>query len=115
MFRVAVNALVARFGYVLGRKELAKVVAAFRRNLFPPGRRGRKRTKRITEAVKDWRAGVRAVALYRVHIPGWERHHHYKGKAEEKALTDAIRSRERREGNRRGQGCGTAAEPEGEW
>ncbi len=96
--------IVSQFGAVLGHKERAKVLAAFRYNLFPPARRGRKRMKRITEAHKDWKAGVRGVALYRAHIPGWEKHNRFRRKAEEKALRDAIRSRERREASRSGQG-----------
>jgi hypothetical protein len=103
--------ILSQFGALLGRKERVKVTSAFRRRLLPPRRRGRRRTKRITEALEDWMAGVRGVAFYRVHIPGWEKHNIYRRRAEEKALRDAIRSRERREQKRRASECGAVAEP----
>jgi hypothetical protein len=40
---------------------------------------------------------MRAEALYRAHIPGWEKHSKWRRKHEERALMDAIRSRRRRE------------------
>jgi hypothetical protein len=90
----------SQFGDLLGRKDLSKVLAAFRRTLLPARRRGRRREERITKAHKDWRAGIRRIALYRAHIPGWGKHNRYRRRAEEKALMDAIRSRERREKGR---------------
>jgi hypothetical protein len=36
---------------------------------------------------------MRGVALYRKHIPEWEKHGEWTGKAEARALMDAIRSR----------------------
>jgi hypothetical protein len=53
----------------------------------------------MTAAYRDWKAGMRGVALFRKHIPGWEGHHRYRKIGEQKALIDAIRSRSRRQPN----------------
>jgi hypothetical protein len=50
----------------------------------------------VTAALADWKAGIRGVALFQKHIPGWQKHNRYRRMAEEKRLMDAIRSRDRR-------------------
>jgi hypothetical protein len=40
---------------------------------------------------------MRGVALFRKHIPGWDKHNRYHRIGEQKELLDAIRSRYRRE------------------
>lgn len=99
-YRIARNSaarIVSQFGDLLTRRELSKALAAFRRTLFPPRNRGRRREERITKAHEDWKIGMPRVALYRTHIRNWDKHNRYRRRAEEKALMDAIRSRERRE------------------
>jgi hypothetical protein len=82
----------------LTRRERLHVSNAFRRQLIPPGKPGRKRSSKITAAYMDWKEGVRGVALYRKHILGWDRHNYWRRKVESRALMDAIHTRERREG-----------------
>ena len=50
----------------------------------------------VTAAFQDWTAGMRGVALCRVHIPGRDKHGQWRRKAEARPLMDAIRSRYRR-------------------
>jgi hypothetical protein len=97
--RIACNSaarIASQLGDLLGRSELLKALAVFRRTLLPPRHPGRRRQERITKAHEDWKAGMPRVALYRAHIRNWEKHNRYRRGAEEKALMDAIRSRERR-------------------
>jgi len=76
------------------------VVKAFRRQLLPPGRPGRKRSKVVTAAYTDWRAGMRGLALYRKHLPRFDRMNHWERKVKTRALLDAIRARKRRDPGR---------------
>jgi hypothetical protein len=89
--------IIAQFGPALERGERVKVLATFRRTLFPRRRSGRRPKESITAAHRDWKNGVRGIALYKAHIPRWEKHNHWKRRGEERALMDAIRKRERRE------------------
>jgi hypothetical protein len=98
--REAGTQIMARFEPALDRKERLKVLAAFRRTLFPPGQPGRKRRKEITAAHADWKAGIRGVRLYQRHIPGFDRMSRWKRRAKMQTLMDAIHTRERRERNR---------------
>jgi hypothetical protein len=82
-------------------RERRKMVTAFRQKLIPPGKPGRKRSKEITAAYADWNAGMRGVALYRRHIPRFERMSIWQRKVKMRALMDAIRTRRRREQPRR--------------
>ena len=91
------------FDSKLNRRDLLKAVTAFRRALIPPRRPGRRLKAQITAAHRDWKNGVRGVALYTAHIPGWAKHSEWRHKGEARALMDAIRSRERRE-KAKGQG-----------
>ena len=92
--------IVAQLGPMLGRRDLAKAVTVFRHTLLPGRQRGRKPKEQITAAHRDWKNGVRGVALYRSHIPGWDKHSHYRRQSEARGLMDAIYSRERRERKR---------------
>ena len=78
-------------------RERLHVASAFRRQLIPPGKRGRKRSGKITAAYLDWKDGLRGVALYRKHIHGWERHSEWRRKVEARGLINAIHARKRRE------------------
>jgi len=78
-------------------EECERVARAFRSAVIPKRKPGRRRNARITAAYLDWKDGIRGRALYLKHIPGWERHHRYRRNGEQKALIDAVRSRDRRE------------------
>jgi len=80
----------------LGRRELLRIVTAFRRALIPRQRRGRRPSKEITAAHADWKCGMCGVALYRKHIVGFDRMSRWKRQGKSRALMEAIRSRERR-------------------
>ena len=71
--------------------------SAFRRQIIPPGKPGRKRSKEITAAYADWKAGMRGLALYRKHLFRFDRMGHSERKVKTRALMDAIRARRRRE------------------
>jgi hypothetical protein len=83
-------------GSLLDPSDRRKVLIAFRGTLFPARRPGRRRKERITAAHQDWKNGMRGLALYRAHIPGWERHNRYRRQSEARALMDAVRTRDRR-------------------
>ena len=57
----------------LTNAELVEVVSFFRSQLLPKRKAGRRPLIRITRAYEAWKAGTRGVALYRTHIPRWER------------------------------------------
>jgi hypothetical protein len=80
----------------LDRRELHGIVRAFRSQLLPPRKPGRRRNKEITAAHADWKSGLRGVALYQKHIPRFDQMSRWKRQAKIRALMDAIRSRERR-------------------
>jgi hypothetical protein len=88
---------------IKGRDRL-KIVRVFRSQIIPPGRPGRRRKERITAAHRDWKNGIRGVALYRKHIEGWDKHGQWRRKGEERRLMDAIRSRERRDQGKKPSG-----------
>ena len=90
--------IVADYGPVLSHKDKAKAVTLFRRALIPPKRPGRKPKEAVTAAHRDFETGMRGSALYRAHIPGWEKHNRYRRKYEERALMAAINTRKRRLG-----------------
>jgi hypothetical protein len=92
--------IVSKLGPTLGRSQRMKALVALRRVLFPPKRPGRKRKELVTAAHRNWKDGVRGLALFRVHIPGWEKHSRWRRKTEERALMDAIHTRDRRERKR---------------
>ena len=102
-------AIVADLGEALARRDRSKVLTPFRRILFPARRPGRRPKETITAAHRDWKNGVRSLALYRAHIPGWERHSHYRRQSEARALMDTIRTRERREQERKTRKLGSAS------
>ena len=83
------------------RRERQKVLTAFRHVIIPVKRPGRKRKEGITAAHRDWKNGMRGVALYRKYIPGWESHGYWRRKGEESRLRNAISTRDRREGGTR--------------
>lgn len=80
----------------LDRRGRLRIVSAFRRQLFPPRKPGKKRRKEITAAHADWKVGMRGVELYSRHISGFDRMSRWRRESESRDLMDAIRSRERR-------------------
>ena len=86
-----------QFAQSLTREDYIRVARAFRSAIAPKRKPGRRPKAQVTAALVDWKAGVRGVALYRKHVPGWEKHGEWRRKAETRALMDAIRSRRRRE------------------
>ena len=63
--------IAAELGSSLGPSDRRKVLITFRRTLFQAKRPGRRRKDAVTAAHRDWKSGVRGLALYRAHIPGW--------------------------------------------
>lgn len=78
-------------------RQKRSIVSTFRRQLFPPRKPGRKRSKEISAALADWQIGTRGLALYRKHIPRFQRMSIWERKVKTRALMDAIRARKRRE------------------
>jgi len=85
-----------QYGERLTREECLKLVSLFRAGMVPRRRAGRRPKPQVTAAYLDWKAGMRGVALFRKHIPGWQKHNRYRRMAEQKGLMDAIRNRVRR-------------------
>jgi RecB family exonuclease len=94
--RVA-NDLRHQYGEGLTREQWLKLVSVFRAGTVPRRRAGRRPKPQVTASYLDWKTGMRGVALFRKHIPGWEKHNRYHRIGEQKELIDAIRSRYRRE------------------
>ena len=92
--------IAAEFGPSLSPSDRRKVLITFRRTLFPAKRPGRRRKETVTAAHRNWKNGMRGLALYRTHIPGWEKHHRYRRQSEARALMDAVHTRDRRERKR---------------
>jgi hypothetical protein len=88
-----------QFGESLTREDYIRLARAFRSAVVPKRKPGRRRKAHVTAALADWKTGIRDEALYRAHIPGWEKHGKWRRKHEKRALMDAIRSRRRRERN----------------
>jgi len=74
-----------------------RVVVAFRREIIPPGRPGKKKRAVVTAAVADWEAGLRGVQLYQKHIPRWDKMSHWRRRIASEQLRDAISTRRRRD------------------
>jgi hypothetical protein len=81
----------------LSISERRRIVRTFRSALIPRRRAGRKQSETITAAYEAWKGGMRGVALFRNHIPHWDRLSRWRRKAERRSLMDAIYSRNRRE------------------
>jgi hypothetical protein len=73
-----------------------RIVSAFRSTLIPAGRRARKEKAVIRAAHADYKSGMRGVALYRKHLPRFDRMGYWEREVKTRRLMDAIRSRERR-------------------
>ena len=88
--------IASQLGTLLDRGDRQKVSRTFDRALLPRRTPGRKRKKSITAAFEDWKAGMRGTALYRKHIPRWDKHSNWRRRGEQRAFMDAIYSRQRR-------------------
>jgi hypothetical protein len=82
------------------RKELSKIVGAFRSALLPQRRVGRKPSAEITAAYQDWVAGMPAQQLRRTHIRNYARLAGWRRDKKVRALMAALRARRRRDSNR---------------
>jgi hypothetical protein len=67
-----------QYGERLTRDECLRLASAFRAGVVPRRRAGRRPKPQVTAAFLDWKAGMRGVALFRKHIPGWDGHHSYR-------------------------------------
>jgi hypothetical protein len=74
----------------LSDRQLARVVRLVRSG---SPKRQRKRTEELNEADRDYLAGLRGVALYRKHIPGYAKLSRWRRKAEQKRLMDSLHKR----------------------
>src|ERR1041384_5607419 len=81
----------------LSRAELIQIAQQFRSDLVPKRKAGRRPLLRITRAYEAWKAGLREVALYRAHIPRWEKLGYHRRLSEQRRLMAAIHSRARRD------------------
>jgi hypothetical protein len=81
----------------LTREELEKVGRAFRSNVVPKRKPGRRPKSQVTAALADWKAGVRAAALFQAHIPGWDKKSKWRQRCESRTLLDAVRTRRKRQ------------------
>jgi hypothetical protein len=61
-----------QFGEGLTREECLRLVGVFRAGIVPRRRSGHRPKPQVTAAYLDWKAGMRGVALFRKHVPGWE-------------------------------------------
>src|SRR5215831_1211577 len=91
---------IAQDGSLSARQRRA-VVRAFRRVLLPPGPPGRRESEQVTRAYRDWRAGVRGIALFKAHIPRWTGLNYYARQFKAQRLMQAIRKRRHREKKKR--------------
>jgi hypothetical protein len=91
--------ITSELGTELDRPDKLRTVAAFKRTLIPPKRSGRIPSRRITEAHRDWKAGLCGLLLYQKHIPGFDKMNRYTREVKSRRLMDAIRNRERRAAN----------------
>ena len=93
------RALRRDFPHLSSRRDALAVQRAFLRGWSPPRKTGRRRSQLITAAHADWKDGLRGIALYDWHIPGFRKMGYWKKKAKITKLMDAIRKRERRRTN----------------
>ena len=87
----------AREFSALDRPARVKLFKVFRSELIPRKAPGRKRRKEITAAYEDWKLGIKGPALFRIHIPGFDKLSHWRRREKSRGLMDAIRTRRRRE------------------
>lgn len=85
------------FGRVLNRREFIQVAQEFRSAVVPRRTPGRKPSTRVTRAYADYQAGKHGIALYREHIPGFEKLGPRGRRTQADKLMAAIRTRRRRD------------------
>ena len=73
------------FGERLTREDYVQVARVFYSAIVPKRKPGRRRKPQVTAAHANWKAGIRGVALYRKHIPGWQNHNRYRRPSREAA------------------------------
>ncbi len=89
--------VVLKFDPALERNEVLAVVAEFKKYIVPKRKPGRPRNTRITAACADYKAGIRGLALHRAHIAGFDKLSRWQRQGKIRRLTEAIRTRLRRE------------------
>jgi hypothetical protein len=85
----------------MGRQARVRIATTFHRIVVPRRAPGRKPKPSLTLAVQDYKAGLRGPQLFRKYISGFERMNRYKREVLARRLKDAIRTRIRRERQKR--------------
>jgi hypothetical protein len=97
MLRECVETILNEHGDDLNRSERIRLLQWLREALTLKEKAGRRPLLRVTRAYQAWKEGKRGIALFREHIPNWERLGRYRRSAEERKLMAAIHSRRRRD------------------
>ncbi len=94
----AVTAIVdgaERYGF--SRPKRLRTARFIHRRLVPPkGPSGRPRQRRLDAALVDYENGVRGVALYKKHIPNWDRLSKWQRRIAQERLSNALTKRRTR-------------------
>jgi hypothetical protein len=96
--RVCVEKILTEHGDDLNRSERIRLLQWLRGALIVKKKAGRRPLIRVTRAYQAWKEGKRGIALFREHIPRWEKLGHYRRREEQRKLLAAIHSRRRRDG-----------------
>lgn len=102
--RACVEKILTEHGPQLNRSQRIRLEQWARGALIPKKKAGRRPLLRITRAYEDWKAGVRRIPLYRMHIRGWDKLGYYRRRHETRKLMAAIRSRVRRDAKKSKRG-----------
>jgi hypothetical protein len=94
---VSIGKALARDFPGLSRRVWLAVLGEIKRGVFPPGKRGRRRSEIIDAAYKDRKLGLKGVRLYEKYIPNYHRMDRWERRGRARALDQAIRARRRRE------------------
>ena len=95
--RECVEKILREHGNELNRSERIRLLQWLRGALTLKEKAGRRPLLRVTRAYQAWKEGKRGIALFREHIPNWEKLGRYRRSAEERKLMAAIHSRRRRD------------------
>jgi len=90
------NAVAAILPSDTSRRDRMRAVRAFKSPLVPSKKPGRKPRELVTCAHATWKQGLRGTQLYIQFIPNGSKMGRWRRKAAQRALMDAIYSRERR-------------------
>jgi hypothetical protein len=93
-----VEKILTEHGDELNRSERIRLLQWLRGALIVKKKAGRRPLIRVTRAYQAWKEGIRGIALFREHIPRWEKLACYRRRDEQRKLLAAIHSRRRRDG-----------------